>query len=207
MNKKIILTALGLSVILVGCQSPNVNNTQANNQNNQNNVTENTETENITNENPSEDREDEDKGVVSTDIKLIEASDVTLEDLQTAFKDEFPAGEITSVSIDNEDREVLFDVEGIEDGKEVQVEIDALTKEVVKSEKDDEVEDDVSEVLNLTELKDWKEAVQAAMDAEKTEDFKELELKVKDGKAVYEIELPNVDGDIVLDAKTLEVIK
>lgn len=207
MNKKIILTALGLSVILVGCQSPNVNNTQANNQNNQNNVTEDTETENITNENPSEDREDEDKGVVSTDIKLIEASDVTLEDLQTAFKDEFPAGEITSVSIDNEDREVLFDVEGIEDGKEVQVEIDALTKEVVKSEKDDEIEDDVSEVLNLTELKDWKEAVQAAMDAEKTEDFKELELKVKDGKAVYEIELPNVDGDIVLDAKTLEVIK
>lgn len=200
MNKKLILTVLGLSAVLVGCQSTNgneaINKNEVENKVNQtvNNVEESVDSavEKIENKN--------------ADATLLEASDVTIVDLQTAFLKEYPEGEITSISLDNEDKKARFDIEGVEDEREVKIEVDAVTGEVVKTEKDDDIEDDPYVALDIVGVKDWKEAVQTALDAELAEGFKEFELKVRGDKTVYEVELPSVDKDVVLDAETLEII-
>lgn len=135
--------------------------------------------------------------------------DVSMEQAVDKFKETFPDAKITSVGIDNDSNSYVYQIEGFNDTNEVEVNVDAMTGEIVKQDtddRDDEIDDDV---LDLEGIVTPQEAMKTALEKVGSGYAKEWSLDSKNGKVYYEVDIEGSDkdnDDVHIDAITGDFI-
>lgn len=130
---------------------------------------------------------------------------VSLQDAFELFKTEVgdDAVQVTDVSFESERGQYIYEFTGHSNGTEYEVDINAETEEIVHSESEpDNLDDDV---LNLDNVVEPKEALQAAIDASGSGFVEDWILDVEAGVAAYEVEIEQ-GTDQTVNAETGEVI-
>ncbi|MDN6626714.1 MAG: PepSY domain-containing protein [Pisciglobus halotolerans] len=148
----------------------------------------------------------------SSESKGIE--DVTFEydmlDAVDQFNDQFSNAKITSIEIDSESDSYVYEIKGYNDSNSVELEMDANSGEVVKTDDSDDLDDTANDdVLDLDGLISPQEAMKAALDEVGSGYAKEWEIDSKNGEPYYEIDVEDAeqaDDDVHIDAKTGDFI-
>lgn len=103
------------------------------------------------------------------------------------------------------DKDIIYSIEGFKDGKAYQLKINNNGKILEeKIEDDDDKKKLAIDLKNIISGVDaWEKSLKGQAEDVKV---KEYELKIEDGKVVYEVELDN-GKDVKIDATTGEIIK
>lgn len=103
------------------------------------------------------------------------------------------------------DKDIIYSIEGFKDGKEYQLKINNNGK--ILEEKIEDDDDKKKLAIDFTNIISGVDAMEKALEGQ-AEDVKvkEYELKIEDGKVVYDIELDN-GKDVKIDATTGDIIK
>ncbi|ARI76340.1 PepSY domain-containing protein [Halobacillus mangrovi] len=125
------------------------------------------------------------------------------EDAEQSAKEEIQGLTIDKVEKDKAGDRLIYEVEGTtEDGKEADIEIDANSGEIVKSERDDD--DDSEDNESHADLKVSKEKAEEMAKKEGKGEVVEVELEdghyeveMKDGKTEYEVKINGQTGEVM----------
>ena len=103
------------------------------------------------------------------------------------------------------DKDIIYSIEGFKDGKEYQLKINNNGE--ILEEKVEEDDDKKKLAIDFTKIISGEDAWEKSLEGQ-AEDVKvkEYELKIEDGKVVYDIELDN-GKDVKIDATTGDIIK
>ncbi|MFO3666571.1 PepSY domain-containing protein [Anaerococcus kampingiae] len=103
------------------------------------------------------------------------------------------------------DKDIIYSIEGFKDGKEYQLKINNNGK--ILEEKIEDDDDKKKLAIDFTKIISGEDAWEKSLEGQ-AEDVKvkEYELKIEDGKVVYDIELDN-GKDVKIDATTGDIIK
>lgn len=148
----------------------------------------------------------------SSESKGIEdvAFEYNMTDAVDQFNNQFSNAKITSIQIDNDNDSYVYKVEGYNDSNSVELEMDANSGEVVKTDDSDDLDDTANDdVLDLDGLISPQEAMKAALDEVGSGYAKEWEIDSKNGEPYYEIDVEDAeqaDDDVHIDAKTGDFI-
>ncbi|MCD1147674.1 PepSY domain-containing protein [Peptoniphilus sp. KCTC 25270] len=199
---KKLIPVLGLGLMLVACtqgEQPAANNAEVTNNAPAVETTNNAATNNATvNTSLTE------NNASTTEVAI--SGEMTNGKLAEIFLGEYPNAQITGISYDFDDGRDEFQIDGIQDGKEVDLEIDAKTGEIIK--KDTEDDDRTNDTpLDLAQVKPWAEAVEKAKAEVNGGRLESFDLDVENGKAEYEVEFEGNDQEVILDANTLEILR
>lgn len=103
------------------------------------------------------------------------------------------------------DNDIIYEIEGFKDGKEYQLKINN-NGEILEEELEDD-DDKKKLAIDFAKIISGMDAMEKALEDEARDvKVKEYELKIEDGKTVYEVELDN-GKDVKIDATTGEIIK
>lgn len=101
--------------------------------------------------------------------------------------------------------DIIYSIEGFKDGKEYQLKINnngnILEEEIEDDDDNKKLAIDFSKIISGVDA--WEKALEDQAEDVKV---KEYELKIEDGKTVYEVELDN-DKEVTIDAATGEMIE
>lgn len=219
-TSKLILSLMMASTILTACNKPQQNAEEAKpaaNQTEEANKTEDTKnTVETKDSNDTKDNQvkDEQNTTDNSDIKSLKSlSDVkvSVNDALKTFKEKYPNAEIFKIAFDEKDYKWTHIVKANNDGKEIEVYIDANSGEIVKDDIDEDHISD-SQTFNLEDAKlTPEEAVKKAF--EKINDENAIldgyELDYEDGKLQYEVELRLNDEDynVKIDASSGDILE
>lgn len=122
----------------------------------------------------------------------------------------FGDGSVDAINIDKLkveilDNDLIYEIEGFKDGKEYKLKINNKG-EILEEEIEDD-NDNKKLAIDFTKIISGVDAWEKALE-DQAEDVKvkENELKIEDGKTVYEVKLDN-DKDVTIDATTGEIIE
>ena len=103
------------------------------------------------------------------------------------------------------DNDIIYEIEGFKDGKEYQLKINSNGKILEENIEDDD--DKKKLAIDFTKIISGADAWEKALEGQ-AEDVKvkEYELKIEDGKTIYEVKLDN-SKEITIDAATGDIIK
>ncbi|WP_296129234.1 PepSY domain-containing protein [uncultured Anaerococcus sp.] len=103
------------------------------------------------------------------------------------------------------DKDIIYSIEGFKDGKEYKLKINNNGK--ILEEKIEDDDDNKKLAIDFTKIISGEDAWEKSLEGQ-AEDVKvkEYELKIEDGKVVYDIELDN-GKDVKIDATTGDIIK
>lgn len=103
------------------------------------------------------------------------------------------------------DKDIIYSIEGFKDGKEYKLKINNNGK--ILEEKIEDDDDKKKLAIDFTKIISGEDAWEKSLEGQ-AEDVKvkEYELKIEDGKVVYDIELDNGKG-VKIDATTGDIIK
>ena len=103
------------------------------------------------------------------------------------------------------DKDIIYSIEGFKDGKEYQLKINNNGK--ILEEKIEDDDDNKKLAIDFTKIISGADAMEKSLEGQ-AEDVKvkEYELKIEDGKTVYEVELDN-DKEVKIDATSGEIIE
>lgn len=103
------------------------------------------------------------------------------------------------------DKDIIYSIEGFKDGKEYQLKINNNGK--ILEEKIEDDDDKKKLAIDFTKIISGEDAWEKSLEGQ-AEDVKvkEYELKIEDGKVVYDLELDN-GKDVKIDATTGDIIK
>lgn len=135
--------------------------------------------------------------------------DISMEQAVDKFEETFENAKLTSIAIDKESGNYIYEIEGFNDKNEVEINIDAMSGDIVKQDTDDR--DDVidDDVLELEGIITPQEAMKTAIDKVGSGYAKEWSIDSKDGKVYYEVDVEGSnqdDDDVHIDAKTGDFI-
>ena len=103
------------------------------------------------------------------------------------------------------DKDIIYSIEGFKDGKEYQLKINNNGKILEEKIEDDDDKKklaiDFTKIISVEDA--WEKSLEGLAEDVKV---KEYELKIEDGKVVYDIELDN-GKDVKIDATTGDIIK
>ena len=103
------------------------------------------------------------------------------------------------------DKDIIYSIEGFKDGKEYQLKINNNGKILEEKIEDDDGKKKLA--IDFTKIISGEDAWEKSLEGEARDvKVKEYELKIEDGKVVYEIELDN-GKDVKIDATTGEIIE
>ncbi|WP_281974775.1 PepSY domain-containing protein [Halobacillus litoralis] len=132
---------------------------------------------------------------------------VSQKEAESIATDEVKKLTINKVEKDNDDNQYYYEIDGkTEDGKEVEVDVDAMTGEVIKVDRDEEEKsDDDSDQQAAENLKVPKEEAEKIAKEKSAGEI--VEVEVDDGN--YEIELKDDthEYDVTVNGQTGEVIE
>lgn len=190
MNKK-LLSVIALSVALVGCQQQAKN--AADSAANKAEEVKNAAVEKVENaKNAMEDKAEEKSDAVTAATH--ENIKVTPEEAVAKFKEAHADVKIESVSLDNDDdKGFYYEVQGSNGAEEFEVEIDPVTGDVTRDEKEKDSDNDgfIDETLVAKAMDLAKKAIE---DAGRDKYYNTAwEISVKDGVNVVEVELHGHD--------------
>lgn len=208
-NLKYGASALVLATVLTACGGENAQKAKDNAKDAKNNteaaVTEEAEKTKDNVEDKKDDVEDK-----IDDLKTgIEEKEfeISLDDAVDKFKETFPSEgvEVSSVELDEDDDNYVYDIQGFDENKEYEAKIDAESGEVLAQEEetDEEVKDNVA--IDFVSIISPKEAMDKAL--ENNEGYvKSYEIESNDeGKLVYKIDVEDGD-DVELDAESGDIL-
>lgn len=201
-NLKYGASALVLATVLTACGGENAQKAKDNAKDAKNNteaaVTEEAEKTKDNVENKIDD--------LKTGIEEKEFN-ISLDDAVDKFKETFPSEgvEVSSVELDEDDDNYVYDIQGFDENKEYEAKIDAESGEVLAQEEetDEEVKDNVA--IDFVSIISPKEAMDKAL--ENNEGYvKSYEIESNDeGKLVYKIDIEDGD-DVELDAESGDIL-
>lgn len=157
-------------------------------------------------------REVSDDNKDSSDTEKEKAPEVAtnMEDAVKIFHEHnFGDGSANALNIDKLkveilDNDIIYEIEGFKDGKEYQLKINN-NGEILEEELEDD--DKKKLAIDFAKIISGMDAMEKALEDEARDvKVKEYELKIEDGKTVYEVELDN-GKDVKIDATTGEIIK
>lgn len=158
-------------------------------------------------------REVSDDNKDSSDTEKEKAPEVatSMEDAVKIFHEHnFGDGSANALNIDKLkveilDNDIIYEIEGFKDGKEYQLKINN-NGEILEEELEDD-DDKKKLAIDFAKIISGEDAWEKALEDEARDvKVKEYELKIEDGKTVYEVELDN-GKDVKIDATTGEIIK
>lgn len=208
-NLKYGASALVLATVLTACGGENAQKAKDNAKDAKNNteaaVTEEAEKTKDNVEDKKDDVEDKIDDL-KTGIEEKEF-DISLDDAVDKFKETFPSEgvDVSSVELDEDDDNYVYDIQGFDENKEYEAKIDAESGEVLAQEEetDEEVKDNVA--IDFVSIISPKEAMDKAL--ENNEGYvKSYEIESNDeGKLVYKIDVEDGD-DVELDAESGDIL-
>ena len=208
-NLKYGASALVLATVLTACGGENAQKAKDNAKDAKNNteaaVTEEAEKTKDNVEDKKDDVEDKIDDL-KTGIEEKEF-DISLDDAVDKFKETFPSEgvEVSSVELDEDDDNYVYDIQGFDENKEYEAKIDAESGEVLAQEEetDEEVKDNVA--IDFVSIISPKEAMDKAL--ENNEGYvKSYEIESNDeGKLVYKIDIED-GNDVELDAESGDIL-
>lgn len=181
-----IVVALGLSA----CSNGEVNKEETPVEENTNN----NDTVDNTNTNTS-DVDTVDKGTSTSNItEDYDEIKISATDAYNTFLEKKPNSNIEKIALDYNNNKYSYKIEGYDDLKEYELEIDALNKEILRLEEDDR--DDEKLELTLADVEKIDSIVNNAIS--ENHDFLsvEWELSIKNDRKLLEIEFDKKDNDI-----------
>lgn len=205
LRKKLILTSyLVLAISLIACASGDVTDNT-------------TPKEDVQKDDNIKDNEiNDDKIIVdSTDssntgtVEKYEQISVTADDAYNTFLEQYPNAKVNKVALDYDDNRYYYKLEGSDDEKEYEMEVDAQSREVLKVKQDDR-DDDYMKELTLEDIYKIDDIVKKVIEQEKSGfDSIEWELEVEDEKHVLEIEVEKDNNDVeyIYDLYTGELLE
>ena len=154
---------------------------------------------------------DDNKDSSDTENKQVPEVAMNVEDAVKIFHEHnFGDGSDEAINIDKFkvkflDKGLEYEIEGFKDGKEYKLKIDD-NGNILEEEIEDN-DDNKKVALDLEKLFSPTKALEKALEGQdEGTKVKEYEIKIEDGKAIYEIELNN-DKDIKIDGATGEIIE
>lgn len=153
---------------------------------------------------------DDNKKSANTDKEKAPEIATNMEDAVKIFHEHnFGDGSANALNIDKLkveilDNDIIYEIEGFKDGKEYQLKINN-NGEILEEELEDD--DKKKLAIDFAKIISGMDAMEKALEDEARDvKVKEYELKIEDGKTVYEVELDN-GKDVKIDATTGERIK
>ncbi len=202
-NLKYGASALALALLLSACSGENAKNAKEDAKD----AVSNTKAAVSEEVNSVKDKAEDKKDEMTTGIEDKEFK-ISLDDAVKKFKEEFKADEIeiSSLEFDEDNGKYAYDIKGFNGNDEYEAKIDADSGEILSKEQDKEDDSSDKKAIDLTKIKDAKEAIKKALENNKGF-VKSYELDVNDeGKTIYEIDVVGGD-DVELDAETLDIIQ
>jgi len=208
-NLKYGASALVLATVLTACGGENAQKAKDNAKDAKNNTEAAVTEEAEKTKNNVEDKKDDVEDKID-DLKTgIEEKEfnISLDDAVDKFKETFPSEgvEVSSVELDEDDDNYVYDIQGFDENKEYEAKIDAESGEVLAQEEetDEEVKDNVA--IDFVSIISPKEAMDKAL--ENNEGYvKSYEIESNDeGKLVYKINVEDGD-DVELDAESGDIL-
>lgn len=202
-NLKYGASALALALLLSACSGENAKNAKEDAKD----AVSNTKAAVSEEINSVKDKAEDKKDEMTTGIEDKEFK-ISLDDAVKKFKEEFKSEEIevSSLEFDEDNGKYAYDIKGFNGNDEYEAKIDADSGEILSKEQDKEDDSSDKKAIDLTKIKDAKEAIKKALENNKGF-VKSYELDVNDeGKTIYEIDVVGGD-DVELDAETLDIIQ
>lgn len=205
MNKKFLALALSAGMIFAACG----NNTDTNT----NKASEKAETKVEDIKDSAKDAKDsakETKDEVETAVKTatsdIKEVKIDLDGAVNKFKETFSDEEIAieSISLELENGEYEYEIEGRKDNKEYHLTLDANTADIKAQSEEDDDDNKTAEPIDFASIISPTEAMDKALTGQEDAKVVEWSLSTDDGKLKYEIDVENGD-DKEVDALTGEV--
>jgi len=147
----------------------------------------------------------EDTGVVDNSTTATEDI-LSLEEVVDIYMGEYPNAQIQKVDYDKDSGDWTYEITGVSENREYEVEINAVSGDIIKVDEDD-VDDDA--YLAFDTIITPEEAIEIAKTAlaEEAAVLEGWELDVDDNRTKYDIEFEGSNRDVKLDAETGEVIE
>ena len=147
----------------------------------------------------------EDTGVVDNSTTATEDI-LSLEEVVDIYIGEYPNAQIQKVDYDKDSGDWTYEITGVSENREYEVEINAVSGAIIKVDEDD-VDDDA--YLAFDTIITPEEAIEIAKTAlaEEAAVLEGWELDVDDNRTKYDIEFEGSNRDVKLDAETGEVIE
>uniref|UniRef100_UPI0035A15F02 PepSY domain-containing protein n=1 Tax=Jeotgalibaca porci TaxID=1868793 RepID=UPI0035A15F02 len=147
----------------------------------------------------------EDTGVVDNSTTATEDI-LSLEEVVDIYMGEYPNAQIQKVDYDKDSGDWTYEITGVSENREYEVEINAVSGAIIKVDEDN-VDDDA--YLAFDTIITPEEAVEIAKTAlaEEAAVLEGWELDVDDNRTKYDIEFEGSNRDVKLDAETGEVIE
>ena len=147
----------------------------------------------------------EDTGVVENSTTATEDI-LSLEEVVDIYMGEYPNAQIQKVDFDKDFGDWTYEITGVSENREYDVEINAVSGDIIKVDEDD-IDDDA--YLAFDSIITPEEAIEIAKTALADESavLEGWELDVDDNRTKYDIEFKGSNRDVTLDAETGEVIE
>lgn len=147
----------------------------------------------------------EDTGVVDNSTTATEDI-LSLEEVVDIYMGEYPNAQIQKVDYDKDSGDWTYEITGVSENREYEVEINAVSGDIIKVDEDD-VDDDA--YLAFDTIITPEEAIEIAKTAlaEEADVLEGWELDVDDNRTKYDIEFEGSNRGVTLDAETGEVIE
>lgn len=112
---------------------------------------------------------------------------------------------IDKIKVEILDKDIIYSIEGFKDGKEYQLKINNNGKILEEKIEDDDGKKKLA--IDFTKIISGEDALEKSLEGEARDvKVKEYELKIEDGKVVYDIELDN-GKNVKIDATTGDIIE
>ncbi|MCI5972016.1 MAG: PepSY domain-containing protein [Anaerococcus sp.] len=206
MNKKFLALALSAGMIFAACG----NNTDTNT--NETNEKAETKVEDVKDsakdaKDSAKETKDEVETAVKTATSDIKEVKIDLDGAVNKFKETFSDEEIAieGVSLELENGEYEYEIEGRKDNKEYSLTLDANTADIKAQNEEDDDDNETAEPIDFASIISPEEAMDKALTGQEDAKVVEWSLSTDDGKTKYEIDVENGD-DKEVDALTGEVV-
>lgn len=207
MNKKFLALALSAGMIFAACG----NNTDTNT----NKASEKAETKVEDIKDSAKDAKDsakETKDDVETAVKTatsdIKEVKIDLDGAVNKFKETFGGEEIAieDISLELENGEYEYEIEGRKDNKEYHLTLDANTADIKAQSEEDDDNNKTAEPIDFASIISPTEAMDKALTGQEDAKVVEWSLSTDDGKTKYEFDIDNGD-DKEVDALTGDILQ
>ncbi|MEK4299803.1 PepSY domain-containing protein [Oceanobacillus sp. FSL W8-0428] len=207
--KKFLLLCLTLllSITLAACGTSDDSDT-GNDAANDSNTSENTNDNNNDDSNAADNTNGNNGSTEGNDDLDLTNVSLTVEDAMEAFHDHFPGSSLSSIQLDEEKGELVYDIDGYDDTMEYSVEINQ-SGDVISEEKEQKESDEQYDELVLADYISAEEALSTASEAPETDGItaRGWSLEFENGSPIYEINFEDMGSqevDVYIDAESGE---
>ncbi|WP_105301365.1 PepSY domain-containing protein [Anaerococcus marasmi] len=206
MNKKFLALALSAGMIFAACGNNTDTNTNETNEKAETKVEDVKDSAKDAKDSAKETKDDVETAVktATSDIKEVK---IDLDGAVDKFKETFSDEEIAieGVSLELENGEYEYEIEGRKDNKEYSLTLDANTADIKAQNEEDDDDNETAEPIDFAAVISPEEAMDKALTGQEDAKVVEWSLSTDDGKTKYEIDVENGD-DKEVDALTGEVV-